>query len=102
MLMAQLSLRVTGISWSDFIGVHAPALALASVVGACAWIAADQLRQVHVAPLVLLLNVAIAAGSAGLVSCWLLPSLFLGRDGKSMLRLVAGLAPAWMQRGGPG
>jgi PST family polysaccharide transporter len=98
MLMAHLSLRVTGINWSEFIGAHVPAFALAGVVGASAWIAADQLRQVHVMPLVLLFNVAIAAGVTGLVSCWLLPSLFLGRDGQSMLRLVAGLAPAWLRR----
>ncbi|WDZ80818.1 lipopolysaccharide biosynthesis protein (plasmid) [Ensifer adhaerens] len=102
MLMAHLSLRVTGISWSEFIGAHAPAFALASVVGVCSWITVDQLRQVHVTPLILLLNVVIAAGVTGLVSCWLLPSLFLGRDGQSLLRLVAGLAPAWLRRSRPG
>ncbi len=101
-LMAHLSLRVTGITWSEFIAAHVPAFALAGVVGASAWIAADQLRQIHVTPLVLLFNVAIAAGVAGLLSCWLLPSLFLGRDGQSMLRLVAGLAPAWLRRSRPG
>ncbi|MEI2302412.1 oligosaccharide flippase family protein [Ensifer sp. MJa1] len=102
LLMAHLSLRVTGIRWSDFIGAHAPALALASVVGVSAWITVDQMRLLDVSPLILLLNVAIAAGVTGLISCWLLPTLFLGRDGQSMLRLIAGLAPAWLQRSGPG
>ncbi|MBD9373703.1 lipopolysaccharide biosynthesis protein [Rhizobium sp. ARZ01] len=98
-LMAHLSLRVTGMQWSEFVAAHIPGLALAGVVGAASWVVADQLRQAEVTPLIFLLNVAIAAGITGLVLCWLLPSLFLGRDGQSVVRLVAGLV---LQRGRPG
>lgn len=101
-LMAHLSLRVTGMRWSEFVAAHVPGLALAGVIGAGGWIVADQLRQIHVTPLAFLLDVAIVAGAVALVSCWLLPSLFLGRDGQSMLRMLAAVAPAWLPFGRPG
>jgi PST family polysaccharide transporter len=37
-----------------------------------------------------------------LVLCWILPSLFLGREGLSLLRLLAAVAPAWPQLRRPG
>ncbi len=101
-LMAHLSLRVIGMRWSEFVAAHVPGVALAGVVGPGVWVVADQLRQAQVTPLAFLLNVAFAAGTMGLVLCWLLPSLFLGRDGQSVVRLLAGLAPAWLQRSRPG
>lgn len=101
MLMAHLSLRVTGITWSEFTVAHLPGFALAAVVGAASWAAAYQLRQVQVSPLLFLFDVAIAAGVTGLISCWLLPSLFLGRDGQSILRLITDLAPARLRRSRP-
>lgn len=98
LLMAQLSLRLTGLRWSEFVVAHLPGLALASVIGASVWAAADQLRELQVLPLVLLAEVALLAAAEGLLLCWLLPSLFLGRDGQSVLRVLASLAPAWLQR----
>lgn len=100
-LMAQLSLRVTGLSWSEFTVAHLPALALAGTIGSGVWATADLLRQAQVTPLALLLDVAFVAGAAGLVLCWLLPALFLGQDGRSVLRMVARVVP-WPQRSRPG
>jgi PST family polysaccharide transporter len=46
--------------------------------------------------------VASLAAAEGLLLCWVLPSLFLGRDGRSVLRVLATLAPGWLQRGRQG
>ena len=62
------------------------------------WPFANRLRELDVSPLVLLLEVILAAAAEGLLLCWLLPSLFLGKDGQSVLRVLAGLAQAWLQR----
>ena len=98
LLMAQLSLRLTGLRWSEFMLAHVPGLALAGVIGTSVWVLADRLREFEVSPIVLLVEVTLFAAAEGLLLCWLLPSLFLGRDGQSVLRLVASFAPAWLQR----
>jgi O-antigen/teichoic acid export membrane protein len=97
LLMAQLGLRLTGLRWSEFAMAHVPGLALAGVIGTSVWALADRLRELEVSPLVLLVEVMLSAAAEGLLLCWLLPSLFLGRDGQSVLRLLASLAPAWLQ-----
>ncbi len=102
LLMAQLSLRLTGLRWSEFVVAHLPGLALAVAVGAGAWALADWLRGLQISSLALLLDVALVAAGEGLLLCWLLPGLFLGRDGQSVLRLLADLAQAWLQRRRPG
>ncbi|TIO90063.1 MAG: lipopolysaccharide biosynthesis protein, partial [Mesorhizobium sp.] len=43
----------------------------------------------------LLIDTALLASVGGLLLCWLLPSLFLGREGLSLLRLLAAVVPAW-------
>ena len=45
---------------------------------------------------------ALLAAAGGLLLPWLLPSLFLGRDGRSVLRVLAAVAPAWPQFGRSG
>jgi PST family polysaccharide transporter len=102
LLMAQLSLRLTGLRWSEFAVAHVPGLALAGVIGTSVWALVDQLRALHMSPIILLVEVALFSGAEGLLLCWLLPSLFLGRDGQSVLRVVATLTPAWLQRGRQG
>lgn len=85
LLMAQLSLRVTGMRWSEFAIAHYPAVALATAICASSWLLADWLRALEVPPSVLLLDVLLFAACEGLLLCWLLPSIFLGPDGRSML-----------------
>lgn len=97
LLMAQLSLRLTGLRWSEFFVAHVPGLALAAVIGTGAWALVDRLRALEVSPLVLLAEVGLFATAGALLLCWLLPSLFLGRDGRSVMRVLATLAPAWLQ-----
>ena len=102
LLMAQLSLRLTGMRWSEFVVAHLPGLALAGAIAAGAWAQADWLRELQVSSLALLLGVVLVAVCEGLLLCWLLPALFLGRDGRSVLRLLADLGQTWLQRRRPG
>jgi O-antigen/teichoic acid export membrane protein len=98
LLMAHLSLRLTGISWSGFLAAHLPGLALAAAVGTLAWALTDWLREMSVTPLVLVLDVGCVAAIAALLLVWLLPSLFLGPDGRSILRVLGTVAPGWLRR----
>ena len=97
-LMAQLSLRLTGMRWPEFGAAHVPGIALAAVLGAGTFVLVGWLRELQVAPLVLLLEVALFAPMAGLLLCWRMPALFLGQDARSALRSLAALAPAPLQR----
>jgi PST family polysaccharide transporter len=98
LLMAQLSLRLTGLRWSEFLLAHLPGLALAGVIGTSVWLLVAELRELQVSPVVLLVEVALLAAAEALTLCWLLPSLFLGADGQSVLRVLGTLTPAWLQR----
>ncbi|GLR41676.1 lipopolysaccharide biosynthesis protein [Mesorhizobium amorphae] len=101
-LMAQLSLRVTGMRWSEFAMAHLPGLALAGVLGTGIWAFVEWLRELQVPALALLIDTALLAAAGGLLLCWILPSLFLGQDGRSLLRLLASVAPAWRPLRRPG
>ena len=96
-LMAQLSLRVTAMTWWEFVVAHLPGLALAGALGAGVWAFVEWLREFQLPPLPLLIDTALLASAGGLLLCWILPSLFLGRDGLSLLRLLAAVMPAWPQ-----
>ena len=98
LLMTELSLRMTGVRWTDFVALHLPSMALAGVIGTSAWAVADRLRELDVPPLALLLEVTAVAGLEALVLCWLLPALFLGPEGRSVLRVVGTSAPGWLRR----
>ena len=91
LLMAQLSLSVTGMSWFQFAAVHLPGLAQAGVIGPIAWILAGRLRDLGVHPALVLVEVSVAAGITGIALSALLPKLFLGNEGQSALRTTASL-----------
>lgn len=98
LLMAQLSLRLAGLHWSDFAIAHLPGVALAATVGPGAWILAHTLRELHTSPLSLLIIVALTSAPVGVLLCWLAPKWFLGHDGRSVLQVLMTVAPAWLQR----
>lgn len=97
LLMAQLSLRLTGMRWSEFTAAHLPGIALSVPIGTSVWVMVDWLRAIHVSPFVLLADVAVLAAAEVLLLCWLFPALFLGRDGRSVLRVLMTLVPAQLQ-----
>jgi O-antigen/teichoic acid export membrane protein len=97
-LMAHLSLRLTGMHWSDFGRAHIPGIALAAVVGVGAWIIAGWLRGQGAPPILILTNVAIFASIVSLMLIWLIPAVFLGPNTQPLLRAIAGVMPATLQR----
>lgn len=97
LLMAELSLRLTGLGWPAFLMAHRPGAALAAAVTILGWTLADVLRALEVPPLLLLLDVALLAGVAAVLLFLLLPSVFLGPDGRAALRLLVGFLPKRLQ-----
>jgi PST family polysaccharide transporter len=97
-LMAHLSLRLTGMRWSEFGAAHLPAVALATAIGASVWALAGWLRELQVSPVMLLADVAIFAPALSLLLCCSMPALFLGQDARSLLRTLASLVPVRFQR----
>ena len=97
-LMAQLSLRLTGMRLSEFAVAHMPGLALAVVVGVVVWLLSGWLLELQVPPLIVLLSVTLFACVEVLLVCWCLPAIFVGNDGRSLLRMLAALASAQLQR----
>jgi PST family polysaccharide transporter len=85
LVMAQLSLRLVGMTWRSFRAAHVPGLALAVLVSTMTWACAQLLRAWGLpAPLVLIASAA--ATLPALLPVWCLPELFLGEDGRWMLR----------------
>jgi O-antigen/teichoic acid export membrane protein len=85
LLMTQLSLSLTGLTWLDLIRAHMPGFILATMSSALLWTGATMLRHVGSSPIVVLgatLTVALA-WSVGMVWRW--PMRFLGPDAKWML-----------------
>jgi O-antigen/teichoic acid export membrane protein len=99
LLMAQLCLTLTDLSWERFIRAHLPGLALALVVGVELEIASTIVRQWTASPHVTLL----ASAATVLVSLPVLlrsaPRVFLGREGHWMLRMLRPYIP---RQGGGG
>jgi O-antigen/teichoic acid export membrane protein len=92
-LMAQLSLGLTGMRWSEFGAAHVPALALTAVVGVSTWIVATYLRELQVTPIMLLVSITLWMPAMALILCWCMPQLFLGKDGQWLLRSLLASAP---------
>ncbi len=86
-LMAHLALGLCETSWSTFAAAHVHGLLLAALVGAPAAVAATLLRGWGCSPLVVLVLSAAAVLPALLGVC-LLPDLFLGADGRWLVRKV--------------
>jgi PST family polysaccharide transporter len=63
-----------------------------------AWALTDWLRDMSVTPLVLVLDVGCVAAIQYFLLVWLLPSLFLGPDGRSVLRVLGSVAPGWLRQ----
>jgi len=96
-MMAQLSLRLTGMRWSAFAAAHVPGFALAVALGATTWFLAGSLRELHVAPILLLIVVALTALATTLLLWRHLPMIFLGSDGQTLVRALATFAPVPLQ-----
>jgi O-antigen/teichoic acid export membrane protein len=81
-LMAQLCIRLLGMTWGQFAGTHLPGLRAGVIVGLVAWSAASAMRGVSAPPILVILVVgaAIALALGGL---WLATGTWLlGTDGR--------------------
>ena len=81
LLMAQLSLTVAGISWSQFFGAQLPAVLLALVTGTAAFAATGASRHVGLPALLVLAIASAAAAGAGVLAAWAAPRFALGPHG---------------------
>jgi O-antigen/teichoic acid export membrane protein len=93
LLMAQLSLRLAGMTWTSFWIAHGPALALTLVLGAEVWGLAAAARNVGYPPVLIL---AISVSGMLLTIPLLLagiPRVFLGHDGQWMMRKLTSYLP---------
>lgn len=97
-LMAQLSFRLVRMNSIEFGAAHLPALALGIIVIVPTWVLVTWLRDLQVSALLLLLDVAIFAPTVGLLLCWCAPSLFVGRDARSLARILLSIVPVRLQR----
>jgi hypothetical protein len=94
LLMAQLSVRLTSITWRDYAAAHAPAAMLALLAGVEVWATAAALRRFDAPAFAVL---AASLGVAGLTFAALLkarPRLALGEDGLWALCRIVERAPA--------
>lgn len=104
LLMAQLSLTLSRLSWGAFWLAHLPGVALGAVVGVETAIVATALRSWDAPAAVVLL----AAGMTVLLSLplllWWAPQPFLGRHGSWMMRVLVPYLPprlgaaGWVRR----
>jgi O-antigen/teichoic acid export membrane protein len=88
LLMADLGLRVSGLSWWRYWDAHRPAVLLTSATFPLVWGATALLRKTALPSAVIL---ALAIGVLVLVSgalIWQAPGIFLGRDGQWMIETV--------------
>ncbi len=99
LLMAQLSLSVSGMTWGSFFAAHEAALGLAAVSGIATWSAVTLLRRWDLPAAVRL----AAAGSLALLVVALLtsrlPRVFLGVDGRWIVDVLRAYLPKRFQLG---
>lgn len=94
LLMAQLSVRLTSITWRDYWAAHLPAAFLTVMVAVETWAVASTLRGVGALPVVVFLVSISVALITFLVLVRLSPRLVLGEDGVWALCLIAERVPA--------
>jgi hypothetical protein len=79
--MAELSRRVTDLSWSGFARAHAPGALLAAMIGVPALIVAEVMRTYHLGKLATLMAAGVTAAAVTIIALRLRSDLFLGPHG---------------------
>jgi PST family polysaccharide transporter len=98
LLMSQLGLRLVGLEWRTFCAAHVPGLLLAAAVGALTGPLVLLLREMQLAPALVLFASATTATATVALLWRQLPSVFLGSDAQALLRAIAEMTPAPYQR----
>jgi O-antigen/teichoic acid export membrane protein len=79
--MAELSRRVTDLSWARFARAHAPGALLATVIGVSAMIAAEVMRTYHIGKVATLMAAGVTGAGVTIAAVRLRSELFLGPHG---------------------
>ena len=98
-LMAQLSLRLSGMVWSAFVQLHFAGLVLAAILGGCSLAVATWLRAIDAGPYGVVAGSTLVAVVILPFLIWARPQLFLGPDREHLLRMLAKVAPSRMKGG---
>jgi PST family polysaccharide transporter len=93
LLMAQLSVRLTSITWHNYLGAHLPGVALAAVLGFETWLATTLLRGMNVPQVVVLFTSLAVVTATVVVLLSLSPKMVLGEDGLWALCRIAERVP---------
>jgi PST family polysaccharide transporter len=93
LVMAHLSLAVTGLSWGPIVRAHVPALLLSAACAIALWGVLAPLREWQVSQVLRLLAAGGATLVAALALAWTAPKVFVGDDGLWMLRTLRGYLP---------
>ncbi len=80
-LMADLGIRITGLTWADFLGAHIPALTLAVVAGLESWAIAEVLRAMVMPSVVILLTTLVVPAVTMMALAYFMPKITLGEEG---------------------
>jgi PST family polysaccharide transporter len=99
LLMAQLSLRLLGMSWGQFASAHGPGVRAAAVLVPAVWLAAQGTRSIDGLPSIVTLGVAGATGMAIVVALYMAsPARLLGDDSQWLLERVQGMVARRLRR----
>jgi O-antigen/teichoic acid export membrane protein len=81
LLMAQLSLNVSRISWLDFFKAQMPAVGQTVLLAAVTFAVKTETERLALPPLARLVAGLAAAGAVAILAAWLVPTLALGEYG---------------------
>ena len=98
LMMAQLSLRLTGMTWRAFGAAHVPGLILGAFVGAACLGAADLLRGEGTGALGIVTGGSLAAAGAAMILTAIRPQFFLGPEGERLIATVRSRTPSLFRR----
>jgi O-antigen/teichoic acid export membrane protein len=93
LLMAQLSVSLTEVTWRDYLAAHLPAVFLTVMVGAETWAVATALRSAGALPFIVFFVSVSVALITFLMLLRLSPKLVLGEDGLWVLCRIAERVP---------
>ena len=98
-MMAQLSLRLSGMDARQFAQLHVAGLVMAAILGASGLAMATWLRGIEAGPFAVVAGAVLLALVLTPVLVWVRPQLFLGPDRIHLLRMLAKVVPASMKGG---
>lgn len=99
LLMAQLSLHLSGMLWRVFAQLHLAGLVLALILGASSLVAATWLRGAGMGPVWVVAGTTLVSVLLVPPLVWVRPQLFLGPDRVHFLRMLAKVVPVRMRGG---